>query len=1048
MKNFISFVILILWWNHLSAQIEPIRIDSPADVDSIRQKLIDYIWGGAGFPFSKRTPDIIQYNVGGGVYEGMYDSLKNDRGNLKKIDRLIINLPNGFQSVVYHFLPIKANNKIFIYHAGHANWGFRDEDIFNNNNSVKPGYVIPQLLKLGYSVIAMAMPLYGDPKNGTNNPVVPIEGKGDIKFTTHPQIFQYLNEPYRYFFEPVAVVINYLEDNYSFSDLFAVGLSGGAWTITVYSAIDERIRAVFPVAGSLPLPLRINVEGGGFNDEPGWPEFYNLVNYSELYTMGAFRKNGIHLQITNKYDACCFYGLRSKLYENDVNSAVHSLGEGIFKVEIDTTHNKHQISRWAFSKIVNEVFSNTAPFVEDINELAATEDSFFYGKIKAVDLDSVYGQKLDFKIINGPAWLTLDSLTGEITGTAIITDSTQKSVTIKVSDNQNGTTVSNFKIKIIHINHAPVLKTKEIPDAVEDANFGFQLWGSDKDSSVFSDKVFYYLIDSPSWLKIDSLTGIFSGMPKGIDVGEKEIIIYLKDLNGAETTDTLIFRVKHVNHRPEISSLSNLEAVEDSLFSSTILASDPDSLLFGDRLVYHLVTSPVWLQSDSLTGKLWGTPAGYSDVNDSVMTIKVSDSAGSESFKTISLRISHTNHAPVIVSEADSTVNEDSEYKYRLSVSDQDSLFGDKMSYSQLSTTADWLLFEPETGILRGVPRGKDVGLHQVEFQVNDGNGGKTEQKIVFRVKHVNHSPEISSIPSLDAFEDSLYSYIISVTDIDSLFKISRKNRAKNLMTQNDQTSESGSKLTGKKDILKFSLMNPPSWLNINSEKGWVYGIPSGKNVGDTTAVLVADDGVGGRAIQSWSIKVHHVNHNPFFKTFPDSVAAEDSLFYYQPISGDQDIELFNDQLAYQKISIPHWLFFNENTGELTGKVPVNPESRYEISFRVIDNNGGKKDQTVSLKTRRQYSGKFEVQQNYPNPFQYSTTVKIGFMEDCHATINIFNILGQKVLTTWNNEEKHSGFYYYILNTDLVSGIYFFQVSIITKDNKTQSITKKIVIAR
>ena len=59
----------------------------------------------------------------------------------------------------------------------------------------------------------------------------------------------------RYFVEPA-----YLTANYAFAQgyeqLHMAGLSGGGWTTTVAAAIDKRITASFPIAGSVPCAMR------------------------------------------------------------------------------------------------------------------------------------------------------------------------------------------------------------------------------------------------------------------------------------------------------------------------------------------------------------------------------------------------------------------------------------------------------------------------------------------------------------------------------------------------------------------------------------------------------------------------------------------------------------------------------------------------------------------------------------------------------------------------------------------------------------------------
>jgi hypothetical protein len=72
-----------------------------------------------------------------------------------------------------------------------------------------------------------------------------------------------------------------------------LGLSGGGWTTTIYSAIDKRITQSFEVAGSIPIPYRINFSDVG-DREQNFDEFYTSFNYSTLYTLAASGKGKLH----------------------------------------------------------------------------------------------------------------------------------------------------------------------------------------------------------------------------------------------------------------------------------------------------------------------------------------------------------------------------------------------------------------------------------------------------------------------------------------------------------------------------------------------------------------------------------------------------------------------------------------------------------------------------------------------------------------------------------------------------------------------------------
>ena len=68
--------------------------------------------------------------------------------------------------------------------------------------------------------------------------------------------------------------------------------------------------------------------------------------------------------------------------------------------------------------------------------------------------------------------------------------------------------------------------------------------------------------------------------------------------------------------------------------------------------------------------------------------------------------------------------------------------------------------------------------------------------------------------------------------------------------------------------------------------------------------------------------------------------------------------------------------------------------------------------------------GDFNLVQNYPNPFNSSTTIKFQIPNSNFVTLEVYNLLGQKVITLVN-EHLNTGTHTVIWNaTDLASGVY------------------------
>ena len=309
-----------------------IHIYSENDISKYRNKLINFIWKNNDFPNSK-LPDNVQTNFVNPLY--------NDFTNLQRIDKLNILMENKVNSISYLFLPESSNNKLIIYHQGHAG------DFYKGKNTIQ------FFLEHNYTVLAFSMPLLGM----NDQPLVDIPNIGTIKLTSHEHL-RFLDSSefssIKYFMEPIAVSLNYLDDFYDFSSYHMVGISGGGWTTTLYSAIDDRISHNYSIAGSVPIYLRSITQNQG--DYEQWlPELFMNVNYLDLYLINSYGDNRKFVQVFNKYDSCCFSGDLYKSYENEIKETLNKLGNGTFEIYLDDTHRTHKISESTLEIIINSM---------------------------------------------------------------------------------------------------------------------------------------------------------------------------------------------------------------------------------------------------------------------------------------------------------------------------------------------------------------------------------------------------------------------------------------------------------------------------------------------------------------------------------------------------------------------------------------------------------------------------------------------------------------------------------------------------------------------
>lgn len=93
------------------------------------------------------------------------------------------------------------------------------------------------------------------------------------------------------------------------------------------------------------------------------------------------------------------------------------------------------------------------------------------------------------------------------------------------------------------------------------------------------------------------------------------------------------------------------------------------------------------------------------------------------------------------------------------------------------------------------------------------------------------------------------------------------------------------------------------------------------------------------------------------------------------------------------------------------------------------------------------------LDQNYPNPFNPSTSVKFGLPVASHVTVEIFNLLGQRVLTLVN-EERSAGYHLVEWNgtsdagAAVGSGVYFLRMNANGGDGRTFSNGRKLLMLK
>jgi len=128
------------------------------------------------------------------------------------------------------------------------------------------------------------------------------------------------------------------------------------------------------------------------------------------------------------------------------------------------------------------------------------------------------------------------------------------------------------------------------------------------------------------------------------------------------------------------------------------------------------------------------------------------------------------------------------------------------------------------------------------------------------------------------------------------------------------------------------------------------------------------------------------------------------------------------------KVSTASYRLADGKGGEVFRSQEMVGEGSYTISSDAVTRL------VIQLAGEGRVPKEFALSQNYPNPFNPTTTIKYGLPVESRVTVEIYNMIGQKVRTLVNGNQT-AGYHTHewnALNDEgrlLASGVYLLQVS-------------------
>jgi hypothetical protein len=303
------------------------RIHDRASAEKVRADIVKFVW-----PSGRTLSDPLT---------------KQSDNSFPSTELWTLTMKHGIVSRMF-FVRARSTDAscLFIYHDGH---GHPTKSI-----TAIPivGTLVERFTEQGCDVLLISMPL-----NGVNN---------DPRFQSkvpHDELrsFEAADfSPLSYFIEPVLRAVDEATKQRSYAWIGMSGLSGGGWTTTFAGAVDPRLKAVYPVAGSMPFALDIPPElVGGKNIsslrgdyEQSHSIYRTVADYLDLYLLDVLGRDRHAMFFYIEKDHCCFPGAASHAFSAQMTELAGKITGNPLVFVVDTEAARHELSHATLDAIL------------------------------------------------------------------------------------------------------------------------------------------------------------------------------------------------------------------------------------------------------------------------------------------------------------------------------------------------------------------------------------------------------------------------------------------------------------------------------------------------------------------------------------------------------------------------------------------------------------------------------------------------------------------------------------------------------------------------
>lgn len=529
------------------------------------------------------------------------------------------------------------------------------------------------------------------------------------------------------------------------------------------------------------------------------------------------------------------------------------------------------------------------------------------------------GQPLTYSATGLPNGISINTSTGEISGTLGFDTAGVYNVTVSVTDGFHIVSDS-FTWTVTNVNRSPVISTIGTLTVAEGGTLVVNITASDPDGD-FVALAASGLPSFASFTPTGNGTGTLTLTPGFGDAGTYNTpsIIATDPITGFDE-EVFTIVVTDTNRDPVLTAIGNQTMVEGATLTLNLSASDPDGQI------------PAFVGTDlpsfaTLTDNGDGTATlafapGFTDAGIYTMTITVNDGQGGSDSETFTLTVTEGNLPPVLTDIADQTMLENTVLVVNITASDPDA--GDTIMLAVANLPAFGVFVDngDGTGTITFTPGFTDAGVYpNITVSATDALGESDSDTFTLTVGNVNRPPVLSAIGNQLVAEGS--NTVLSLTAPDA---------------DGDTVTFSGSNLPG---FATLTQTGPNS--------ATLTLLPGFTDAGSYPNVVVSvDDGNTGTDSETFLITVTNVNRSPVLTAIGNQAMLEGATLVLNLTASDPD----GDFPDFSITGLPAFGTFVDN-GDGTATLTFNPGAtdagNYPMTVTVTDDLLATDSETFTL---------------------------------------------------------------------------------------------------